>query len=69
VSDYLLHSGRTGRALSNLKALGWGGAMRYAAYSLFPPAEFVRMQYPLSRLPLPLLYLRRISRFLAGGAR
>lgn len=69
VSDYLLRSGRAARALADLKALGWRGAVRQGTYRLFPPAEFVRMQYPLSRLPLPLLYLRRMGRFLAGGRR
>jgi len=43
--------------------------VRYTAYSLFPPTEFVRMKYPGSRLPLPLLYLRRMGRFIAGGWR
>lgn len=68
-SNYLLNSGRTGRAMSNLKALGWRGALRYAAYSLCPPAEFVRMKYPDSKLPLPVLYLRRLGSFLTGGQR
>lgn len=67
VSRYLMRSGRAARMLADLRALGWRRAMRQGAYWLFPPAEFVRMQYPLSRLPLPVLYLRRMGRFLAGG--
>jgi hypothetical protein len=66
-SNYLLHSGRTERALADLRALGWRRALRHGSYRFFPPPEFLRMQYPLSRLPLPLLYLRRMGRFLAGG--
>lgn len=67
LSDYLLRSGRIGRALSDLKALGHREALRHAAYWVFPPASFIRMKYPRSRLPLGLLYLRRIGGLLTRG--
>lgn len=66
-TEYLLHRGRAGRALADLRATGWRGGARHALARLFPAAALLRSQYPQSRLPLPVLYLRRIGRFLTGG--
>jgi len=67
VTQYLLASGRQGRALSDLRASGGRGRWHYLRARLFPPAAFMRGQYPHSRMPLALLYLRRIARFAGGG--
>lgn len=66
VTDYLLRQGRIGRLWSDLRALGIRRALRHGRYRLFPPAEFVHMSYPNSRLPLGVLYLRRLVGFLLG---
>ena len=68
-TEYLLSAGRAGRALFDVKASGLQGALKYARARLFPAEAFIRAQYPQSQLPLPLLYLRRIWRFLRGRAR
>lgn len=65
-TEYLLHRNRSGRARANVQAAGWRGAWHYLTARLFPPAAFMRMQYPESRMPLVLLYPRRILRFLSG---
>lgn len=67
VTRYLLGSDRRGRALSDLRASGRRGRWHYLRARLFPPPRAMRSQYPRSRLPLPLLYLRRMFRFASGG--
>lgn len=60
---FLLKKGRLGRALSDAGAAGW----RAGLGRLFPPAEYMRMKYPGSRQPVPLLWLRRIAGLVIGG--
>lgn len=67
VTQYLLGGSRTGRALSDLRASGGAGRLHYLRNRLFPKAALVRGQYPQSKMPLPILYLRRIGRFVSGG--
>lgn len=67
VTQYLLGGSRTGRALSDLRASGGTGRLHYLRNRLFPKAALVRGQYPQSTMPLPILYLRRIGRFVTGG--
>jgi hypothetical protein len=63
--DVLLGSRRTrvGAALDDLRALGWRDRAELFRELLLPRADYMRGTYaPGSRVPLPVLYLRRIVR-------
>ncbi|MBW7922113.1 MAG: nucleotidyltransferase family protein [Rubellimicrobium sp.] len=69
VARYLGSHDRRSRALADLRASGARGRSRlaYLRGRLFPPAAAMRSQYPRSRLPLAVLYLRRLLRFARGA--
>lgn len=67
LTQYLLGKGRMGRAVSDLRASGMRTWRPFLRTRLFPPAQVVLNQYPGSRLPVPVLYLRRMLRFLRGA--
>lgn len=62
-----LQSATRRRALADLRASGPQSRRAYLRSRLFPPASALRSQYPRSRLPVPLLWLRRLLRFAGGG--
>ncbi len=67
---YLQSGNIADRARRDLKAVkGLGARLRFVRYRLFPPAPFMRANYPENpRAPLVWLYLRRLARF-AGALR
>jgi hypothetical protein len=55
--------GRMRAALDDLRALRWRERVQMMRELFVPPADYMRDTYaPGSRLPLPLLYVRRIAR-------
>jgi len=67
---YLLSGNSVGRAAHDLMSVkGAAARLRYIRDRLFPPAPFMRANYPETpRAPLAWLYLRRFARF-AGALR
>ena len=69
-AGYLTPQPLAHRVLADARTLSWADRMRLMRDHLFPSAVYMRQVYaPSSRLPLPLLYARRIVRGMWGWFR